>query len=145
MRDWRQQAASRRLAAGTTFRFSRTFTLDDVQAFGDLTLDYNPVHYEPRWCEAKGFEGRPICHGLLVGSMLCEPGGQVGWLATRMEFKFLSPTYIGDTLPSLMWRSGTPALRSSCSNENEHPSTKATKSLRHSARMSVAVATSLPS
>ncbi len=27
-------------------------------------------------------------HGLLVGSMLTEIGGQLGWLATEMDFKF---------------------------------------------------------
>src|SRR5204863_7063518 len=38
-----------------------------------------------------------------------------------------------------IWRSRTPAFVSSCSNENEHPSTKATKSLRHRSRMSLAM------
>ncbi len=56
-----------------------------------------PVHYEPRWARAKGFKGL-ICHGLLVGSMICEFGGQVGWLATGMNFKFIRPVYFGDTI-----------------------------------------------
>lgn len=30
-----------------------------------------------------------ICHGLLVGGMICEFGGQVGWLASGMDFKVL--------------------------------------------------------
>lgn len=97
MHDWRRQAASNEIEKGATFRFSRTFTADDVDVFGHVTRDDNPVHRESKWCEAKGFR-RPICHGLLVGSMLCEPGGQVGWLATAMRFKFLKPTYIGDTV-----------------------------------------------
>jgi acyl dehydratase len=78
-------------------RFSRTFTEADVEAFGHTTRDYNPVHYEPRFTELKGFSG-PICHGLLVGSMICEPGGQWGWLASGMSFDFLKPVYIGDTV-----------------------------------------------
>ena len=45
----------------------------------------------------KGFKGL-ICHGLLVGSMICEFGGQVGWLATGMNFKFIKPVYFGDTI-----------------------------------------------
>jgi acyl dehydratase len=85
------------LAPGDTFTCSRTFTRFDTEAFGDLTRDYNPVHYEPRWSQAKGFDGL-ICHGLLVGSMICEFGGQVGWLATGMTFKFIRPVYFGDTI-----------------------------------------------
>ena len=45
----------------------------------------------------KGFDGL-ICHGLLVGSMICDFGGQVGWLATGMNFKFIRPVYPGQTI-----------------------------------------------
>jgi acyl dehydratase len=85
------------LKPGDSFGYSREFSQEETQAFGDLTRDYNPVHYEPRWAEIKGYAGL-ICHGLLVGSMICEFGGQVGWLATGMTFKFLKPVYFGDTI-----------------------------------------------
>lgn len=39
-----------------------------------------------------------ICHGLLVGGMICEFGGQVGWLASGMDFKFIRPVYFSDTI-----------------------------------------------
>ncbi len=85
------------LKPGDTFSWQRTFTRDQTLAFGDLTMDYNPVHYDTRWSESKGFEDL-ICHGLLVGSMICEFGGQVGWLATGMTFKFIRPVYFDDTI-----------------------------------------------
>ncbi len=85
------------LKAGDAFTFTRTFTQAETTAFGDLTRDYNPVHYDSRWTDLKGFNGL-ICHGLLVGSMICEFGGQVGWLATGMNFKFIKPVYFGDTI-----------------------------------------------
>ena len=85
------------LKEGDTFTFERTFTREETGQFGDLTRDYNPVHYDRRWTDAKGFGGL-ICHGLLVGSMICEFGGQVGWLATGMDFKFVGPVYFGDTI-----------------------------------------------
>lgn len=66
-------------------------------AFGNLTRDYNPVHYDKRWTDEKGFKDL-ICHGLLIGGMVCEFGGQVGWLATGMNFKFLGPVYFNDTI-----------------------------------------------
>lgn len=85
------------IQAGHRFEVSRTFTLDETLEFGELTRDYNPVHYLPAFAENKGFSG-PILHGLLTGSMLCEIGGQIGWLATGMDFAFKGPVYDGDTL-----------------------------------------------
>ena len=85
------------LKPGDTFVVTRTFSRKETNAFGDLTRDYNPVHYDARWTDAKGFEGL-ICHGLLVGGMICEFGGQVGWLATGMDFKFIRPVYFEDTI-----------------------------------------------
>lgn len=85
------------LREGDSFHYQRVFTKDETHAFGDLTRDYNPVHYDSRWAAAKGFR-EPVCHGLLVGSMICEFGGQVGWLATGMDFKFIKPVYFNDTV-----------------------------------------------
>lgn len=85
------------LKQGHSFTYSRRFNQQETELFGDMTRDYNPVHYDPRWAEAKGFSGL-ICHGLLVSSMICEFGGQVGWLATGMRFNFLKPVYFGDTI-----------------------------------------------
>lgn len=85
------------LKPGDTFRYQRSFTKEETLIFGDMTRDYNPVHYEELWAGEKGFKGL-ICHGLLIGSMICEFGGQVGWLATGMTFKFIRPVYFGDTI-----------------------------------------------
>lgn len=92
-----RQRAIAGLRAGDSFTYTRQFTGEETIAFGDLTRDYNPVHYDTRWTHAKGFT-RLICHGLIVGSMICEFGGQVGWLATGMEFKFIKPVYFDDTI-----------------------------------------------
>ncbi len=85
------------LRPGDTFTVARTFTEQLTRAFGDLSRDYNPVHYDRRFAGAKNFAGL-ICHGLLVGSLITEVGGQIGWLATRMDFRFLKPVYFGDTV-----------------------------------------------
>ncbi len=82
---------------GDMFVVKRRFTREETQKFGDLTRDYNPVHYDDRWTNAKGFDAL-ICHGLLVGGMICEFGGQVGWLASGMDFKFIKPVYFNDTI-----------------------------------------------
>lgn len=85
------------IQVGDRFRVVRTFTERDVAAFAATTRDYNPVHFDERFIAAKGLEGR-ICHGLLVGSLLTQIGGQLGWLATEMNFKFKKPVYVGDTV-----------------------------------------------
>jgi acyl dehydratase len=92
-----RQRAIEGIRTGDTFTCQRTFTVDDTLAFGELTRDANPVHYDEAFARGKGFSG-PLLHGLLTGSMLCEIGGQMGWLATSMEFSFLRPVYDGDTI-----------------------------------------------
>jgi acyl dehydratase len=65
--------------------------------FAAITKDFNPVHFDRRFSNAKNFNDR-ICHGLLVGSILTQIGGQIGWLASEMDFKFKKPVYFGDTI-----------------------------------------------
>lgn len=85
------------LRPGDEFTITRAFTEEDVLRFGDVSRDYNPVHYDDRFTEARGFTDR-ICHGLLVASLITEIGGQLGWLATEMNLKFKKPVYMGDTV-----------------------------------------------
>ena len=85
------------LTKGDTFSVTRTFTEMDVMAFGEISRDYNPIHYDQRFVETKGFTQK-ICHGLLVGGMITEIGGQIGWLASGINFKFNKPVYLGDTV-----------------------------------------------
>jgi len=85
------------LKRGDSFTVSRTFTEQDTMAFADMSRDYNPVHFDDRFAEVKNFRGR-ICHGLLVASLLTEIGGQIGWLASGMNFRFRKPVYFGETI-----------------------------------------------
>ena len=85
------------LNAGDSFIISRTFSEKDMIAFAGITRDYNPVHFDDRFAKAKNFKGR-VCHGLLTAGMITEIGGQIGWLATQMNFKFKKPVYFGDTI-----------------------------------------------
>ncbi len=82
---------------GDSFTAIRRFTEKDTLRFGRLTRDYNPVHYDDRFAASKGLPGR-ICHGLLVGALITEIGGQIGWLASGMNFRFLAPVHFGETV-----------------------------------------------
>ncbi|MDX1707691.1 MAG: MaoC family dehydratase [Desulfobacterales bacterium] len=85
------------LQVGQTFTVARQFSEADMQIFADITRDYNAVHFDSRFAAAKNFRGC-ICHGLLVGSLLTEIGGQIGWLASVMNFRFKQPVYFDDTI-----------------------------------------------
>jgi 3-hydroxybutyryl-CoA dehydratase len=89
------------LKPGDSFSASRTFTEEDMTAFADISRDYNPVHFDDRFADAKNFRGR-ICHGLLVASLATEIGGQIGWLASGMTFRFKKPVYFGDTIECVL-------------------------------------------
>ncbi|MCB2185492.1 MAG: acyl dehydratase [Deltaproteobacteria bacterium] len=96
MTGLRQQAAQG-LALGDKVTVTRTFSYEDTLAFGELTQDYNPVHYDLGFAQGKGFAGL-ILHGLLTGAMICQIGGQVAWLASGMNFRFKRPVAPGDTV-----------------------------------------------
>ena len=58
-----------------------------------MKSDINPVHFDERFAKIKNIE-RPICHGLLIASLLTEIGGQIGWLASGMSLKFISTLHL---------------------------------------------------
>jgi 3-hydroxybutyryl-CoA dehydratase len=92
-----RERAAEGLQVGDSFRTSRTFTEDDVILFGRISRDYNPVHFDSRFAKARNFS-TPICHGLLAASLVTEIGGQIGWLASAMNFRFKGPVYVGDKI-----------------------------------------------
>jgi acyl dehydratase len=96
MSEIRRKAISG-LKIGDSFTIKRIFTEEDMIAFAAITRDYNPVHFDDRFAAGKKFDGR-ICHGLLVAAMLTEVGGQMGWLASVMNFRFKKPVYLGDAI-----------------------------------------------
>ncbi len=85
------------IKVGDVFTVTRRFSEADMTKFADITSDYNPIHFNDRFATVKRFDGR-ICHGLLVASILTHIGGQIGWLASRMDFRFKKPVYFGDTI-----------------------------------------------
>jgi acyl dehydratase len=92
-----RERAAEGLQVGDSFRTARTFTDDDVIRFAQISRDYNPVHFDARFAKARKFPG-PICHGLLAASLATEVGGQIGWLASAMNFRFKGPVYVGETI-----------------------------------------------
>lgn len=77
---------------GETHAFERTFTVEDVRRFADLSGDAQPRHTEP------DEEGRVMVQGLLTATMPTKIGGDVEALARTMEFEFLRPVYTGEPI-----------------------------------------------
>jgi acyl dehydratase len=92
-----RERAAEGLQVGDSFQTSRTFTEDDVLRFAQISRDYNPVHFDARFAAAQNFSA-PICHGLLVASLITEIGGQIGWLASVFNLRFKGPVYVGERL-----------------------------------------------
>jgi acyl dehydratase len=95
--DGARRKAALGLAVGDTFETTRSFTPQEVAHFAGLSQDYNPVHFDARFASARGFPA-PVCHGLLTASLVTEIGGQIGWLASGMDFRFRAPVYAGETV-----------------------------------------------
>jgi 3-hydroxybutyryl-CoA dehydratase len=54
---------------GDTAEVSHTFTEQDIQTFGDLSGDYNPLHFNEDWAKQTMFGGR-IAHGILTAGLV---------------------------------------------------------------------------
>ncbi len=85
------------MQVGQTFTFRRTFSAGDVAMFCGVTGDYNPYHIDQLFLEESWFKHQ-IIPGLLTASMITHIGGMIGFLATEMEFRFVSAVYVGDTI-----------------------------------------------
>lgn len=85
------------LCKGDSFSVNRTFSAEDIQQFAQISRDYNPVHVDVPYAELRNFRA-PISHGLLTASLLTEIGGQIGWLASSMSFRFKRPVYAGEPI-----------------------------------------------
>jgi len=93
----RRRLIEGKIAAGDSFSVTRTFTGEDVHLFSGVSNDHNPVHSNLEYAKGKAFDGL-ICHGLHVGSLMSEIGGQLAMLASGMNFRFRRPVYFGDTI-----------------------------------------------
>jgi|GEM_PF-184139 len=84
-------ASNRTPDSGASFTVERTFTLDDVEQFADVSGDTQPRH-DP------DSDGPVLVHGLLTATLPTQIGGDLEVLARTMTFEFRRPVYAGDTL-----------------------------------------------
>jgi 3-hydroxybutyryl-CoA dehydratase len=77
---------------GQTLTYSRTFTVEDVQAFTRATGDVGRHHVTP------DAGGRLMVHGLLTATLPTKIGGDLNYIAREMHFEFIRPVFTGDTI-----------------------------------------------
>ena len=89
------------LKIGQSAEVVHTVTEEDIQTFGDLSGDYNPLHFDEEWAKTTMFEGR-IAHGLLTAAFISTAIGMhlpgPGTIYMSQSMKFLGPVRIGDTI-----------------------------------------------
>lgn len=107
---------------GDKAAFTRTLTEADVALFIGTTWDVNPLHTDEVYCSATPFKHR-IVPGLLTASLLTHLGGLWAFLATEMDFHFLGPVYVGDSITAeaevaeINAQTGAVLLRCKCTNQ----------------------------
>jgi 3-hydroxybutyryl-CoA dehydratase len=84
--------------AGDRVTLRRTVSGEDVAAFGELSQDYNPAHFDDDYA-SRTIYGRRIAHGLvpaaLVSGALTELMGP-GNVMLSLELDFRKPVFVGD-------------------------------------------------
>ncbi len=90
-----------KIKVGDRASVTKTITEDDIQTFGDLTGDHNPLHFDDEHARRTRFR-RPISHGMLTGSLFSPiiahqlPGE--GAIYLSQSLKFVAPVFAGDTI-----------------------------------------------
>jgi 3-hydroxybutyryl-CoA dehydratase len=85
---------------GRKHSIQRIMTAADVDAFGHLSGDLNPLHMDEEFAARTPFRRR-VVHGLLTGALVSTTHTQLtgpGFAYVGQELKFLGPVFIGDTL-----------------------------------------------
>ncbi len=86
---------------GDTAEVSHTFTEQDIQTFGDLSGDYNPLHFDEEWSKQTMFGGR-IAHGILTAALVSNVIGMklpgTGTIYLSQQMRFMRPVRINDTI-----------------------------------------------
>lgn len=92
------------LKPGMSESFTKQVTERDIEMFGEVSGDMNPVHFDEAVAKKTIFRGR-IAHGALVLSYLsCVLGMKLpgpGTVVLELTIAFKAPVRIGDTVTAI--------------------------------------------
>lgn len=88
------------IPTGRKHTTTRTISGSDVDAFGRLSGDLNPLHMDDAFASGTQF-GRRLAHGMLTGAIVSTTHTELtgpGFVYVGQELRFLGPVFIGDTI-----------------------------------------------
>ena len=92
------------LSTGMSAKFVKTVTEQDVAAFGEVSGDTNPVHFDEAFARTTPFRGR-IAHGVLTASYISTVLGMEmpgpGTIFLGLNIRFKAPVRIGDMVTAV--------------------------------------------
>jgi 3-hydroxybutyryl-CoA dehydratase len=94
-----------KIKVGDSAFVTKTITEADIQTFGDLTGDHNPLHFDKEHARRTRF-GQPISHGMLTGSLFSPiiahqlPGE--GAIYLSQSLRFVAPVFAGDIITATL-------------------------------------------
>ena len=80
------------IKVGQKSTYSRSFTMEDVISFGELSGDKGIHHIQPDSL------GRIMVQGLLTATIPTKMGGELNFIARDFSFHFIKPVYVGDLI-----------------------------------------------
>jgi len=87
------------ISIGMKATCTQVVTESDVQKFGDISGDRNPIHLDQAYAQ-KSYFGERVAHGMLSASFFSRIFGNElpgpGCLYVGQNLRFLSPVYFGD-------------------------------------------------
>jgi 3-hydroxybutyryl-CoA dehydratase len=93
------------IKVGDSASVTKTISETDIQSFGELSGDRNPLHFDAEHARRTRF-GKPISHGMLTGSLFSPiiahqlPGE--GAIYLSQSLRFLAPVFAGDTITATL-------------------------------------------
>ena len=108
------------MQVGDISSWERTFTVEDVRQFGQISGDLGIHHVEP------DEQGRLLVQGLLTATLPTKRGGDLNFIARKMVFEFLRPVFTGDaircenTIESIEKQEGRSLVEASFVCRNQH-------------------------
>ncbi len=87
------------LDVGYEFEYEKKIAEIDVQMFGLVSGDFNPVHFDEEFASKTKFKGR-VVHGMLTTSLVSAAIARLPGIIVLLEnyFKYTAPVRIGDTV-----------------------------------------------
>jgi 3-hydroxybutyryl-CoA dehydratase len=84
---------------GYKIQYEKRINEADIEAFGLISGDFNPVHFDEEFAKTTKFGGR-VVHGMLTTSLVSAAVARMPGIVVLLEsyFKYTAPVRIGDVV-----------------------------------------------